>query len=102
MFLENVILQHSGNLKKTSHWKHYKNFLGNILRTFLEQQIASWANTVVRYFYFSWIFPFSACLYLYSSKIHSNILYFLFLQLFHHCNVGPGWWIHMWPSREHN
>ena len=37
MFLENVILEHSGNLKKTSRWKHYKNILGNIRRTFLEQ-----------------------------------------------------------------
>ena len=27
MFLENVTLEHSGNLTKTSHWKHYKNIL---------------------------------------------------------------------------
>ena len=31
MFLENVILEHSENLMKTSRWKHYKNILGNIL-----------------------------------------------------------------------
>ena len=41
MFLDNVILEHSGNLTKTC-WKYYKNILGNILRTFLEQYIASW------------------------------------------------------------
>ena len=37
MFLENIILEYSGNLNKTSHLKHYKNILGNILRMFLEQ-----------------------------------------------------------------
>ncbi len=31
VFLENVIPEHSGNLKKTSHWKRYKNIVGNIL-----------------------------------------------------------------------